>query len=71
MLPSLHDWLMKGRWMREAFLLAPCVGCALFIFGMAFVFLYTFADAWGWMFVAVGLLYCWMVYEGWRNPGDY
>ena len=67
MLPSLRDWFeskRKYRW--KMYILAPCVSCAFFIFGMAYMFLYMFADPMGWLFVGAGLLYCWLVYESWR-----
>lgn len=66
-LPSLKDWFMKNRLNREAYLMAPCIGCALFIFLTAFIFLYTLASAWGWVVLFAGFLYCWMVYEAWRG----
>jgi hypothetical protein len=72
MLPSLCDWLAGRRYGREMYLMAPCIGCAVFIFGMAYMFLVPFASPWGWVILFAGLLYSWMTWLAWKGPSrDY
>jgi hypothetical protein len=73
MLPSLGDWLAgrTRRYERDVlswYLMAPCIGCAVFIFGMAYMFLVPFASPRGWVILFAGLLYSWMTWRAWKGP---